>query len=137
MQILSRDILKDLFSEVKHFRNSSDLEEVEFDSLFYYSWLDQTDQVFYTVFFFDKKIMGIRWKSFRLPSKPLGLGLCDICKKHRKRDEVISISAETKILPKNVNYRTRGFHICLDYKICNEDLKTTERLDLIYSAILN
>jgi hypothetical protein len=137
MQILSRDVLKNLFSEVKHFRLSDNFDEVEFDSLFYYSWLDQTDQVFYTIYFFEKKMVGIRWKSFRLPSKPLGLGRCDICKKHRKRDEIISISSQTTILPKNVTYRTRGFHICLDYKMCNEDLKNTERLDLIYSAILN
>ena len=136
MKVLSREEIKKLFENVKHFRVVDEIKEVEFESLNYYSFLDQTDNVFYTIYSFQNEIMGIRWKSFRLPSKPLGLGLCDICKKHRKRDEIISISAETKILPKHVSYRTRGFHVCLDYKMCNEDLKNTDRLDLIYSAIL-
>lgn len=136
MHSLSRENLKVLFEHVKHFRISEGFDDIDFESIYYYSWLDQTDNVLYMIYHFEDKITGIKWKAFRLPSKPLGLGLCDICKKHRKRGELISISAETEILPKNVTYRTKGFHVCIDYKMCNADLRNTERLDLLFSAIL-
>jgi hypothetical protein len=137
MQKLTRDQLKVLFDDVKHFRIAEDFDEVEFVDLTYYSFFDQTDFVFYTVYEFDGVLTGIKWNISRPSAKPLSLGLCDICRKHRKRDEIISIYAQTKVLPKNVNYRSRGFQICFDYLLCNEGGADEERINYIYQEILN
>ncbi len=137
MKIIDRDQLKNLFSNVKHFRIAEDFDDVNFESLLYYSYFDQTDNIFYTVYEFEGELVGLRWNISRPPAKPLSLGLCDICRKHRKRDEIISIYTQTKVLPKNVNYRSRGFQICFDYVLCNESLKEPERLDFIYFIIIH
>lgn len=135
MQSISRDQLKELFSDVKHFRIDENFDEVYFADLYYYSFFDQTDSVFYTVYEFEEEIIGLRWNISRPPTRPLALGLCDICKKHRKKDEIVSVYTQTKILPKHMNYRSRGFQICFDYSLCNEDLSNNNTLDFIYSAI--
>lgn len=136
MQVISRDQLKELFSDVKHFRIAEDFEEVDFSQLYYYSFFDQSDFIFYTVYEFENELVGIRWNCSRPSAKPLALGICDICKKHRKREEVVSVYTKTKFLPPGVNYRSRGFQICFDYKICNEELEDVERLNFVYLAIL-
>lgn len=136
MQKVSRDQLKELFEKVKHFRVDENFDDVDFEDLSYYSFFDQSDFIFYTVYEFENEPVGIRWYCSRPPKKPLSLGLCDICKKHRKNDEIISVYARTKIFPPGVTYRTRGFMICFNYLQCNEDMKNTEQIDFIYSAIL-
>ena len=134
--MISRDQLKELFEDVKHLRIADDFNDINFNELSYYSFFDQTDFVFYTVYEFQGELVGLKWNVSRPPLRPLSLGLCDICKKHRKREEIISIYTQTKNFPKNVNYRSRGFQICFDYLICNSDLKDDERVTFIYEAIL-
>ena len=137
MDVISRDQLKKLFQDVKYFRIDEQFDHVDFSKIHYYSFFDQTDFVFYTVYNFEEELIGIKWNCSRPASKPLSLGLCDICKKHRERDGIISIYTKTRHIPKHIAYRSRGFQICFDYLKCNEDLKNMERLHFIYSAILN
>ncbi len=137
MKKLTRIELKELFEDTKHFRINEEFDEVSFDSLFYYSFYDGTDNVFYTVCEFGGKLVGIRWNVFRPSVKPLSLGLCDVCRKHRRRDEIISIYSQTKNLAKNMNYRTKGFFICFDFIECNKDLKNLDGIFFIYDQIIN
>lgn len=132
----SRDELKKLFKKVKKFRISPDYEEADFSYIKYYSWIDQTDNVMYTLFNYDGEMKGIRWDIVKPGNVGIRLEMCEICQKHKKTGEVGLITAETKKKPKGIYYRTRGHYACLDYRKCNQDMKDTLGVRKLYDMIL-
>lgn len=136
MKKLFRSDVKAVFKKVKTLKVPDDIEEIEFDNLHYYSWRDPTNEIFLTVTYISNKLEGIAWKIYKLPQKPLALYYCDICHKTRSRHDIISISTPTKKLPKNLTYRSKSFHMCADYKMCNESLKDSEVILNLFDQIL-
>lgn len=136
MQKLTTQQLKTIFKKVKHLHLPKDLDSADFHSLKYYSWADEGDKVLYIVYEWNGTLRGIRWDALRVSSGPLQRGFCVICKKERKRDDVVFVTAETKRLPKGVFYRTRGNRICADYTRCNRDMKSDREIRNLYDLIL-
>lgn len=138
MEILTREQLKKLFKKVKKLRLPDNLEEVDFAPLNYYSWMDETDSVLYMVYNYKGVLTGIPWKANRLSlSNSATGGLCDICQKHRKLNQIVLGSAKTKNRPKGVDYRTRGKYMCIDYAECNNGMKNCDELDYLFSMIFD
>lgn len=136
MQTLNRDQLKKLFKKVKHLHLPPDLEQVDFTELTYYSWLDQSEMVLYVVYDFHQNSTGLRLEIIRPPAGALRLGFCEFCHKHRRQAEVLFVACETKHRPKGVEYQSRGTWMCADFTKCNQNIKSTTKLDQFFSAIL-
>lgn len=127
---------KAIFKKVKALKVPDDIEDIEFDKLYYYSWRDTTNEIFLTVTYIRNKLEGIAWKIYKLPQKTLAVYSCDICHKTRSRYDIISISTQTKKLPKDLSYRSKSFHMCADYKMCNEALRDSGVILNLFDQIL-
>lgn len=136
MERVSREQLKILFRKVKKLRLPKDLEDKDFDKLKYLGWLDETDQVCYLVYKYKGELTGLRLEVLRCSHKPLQRGFCEFCHKHRKRSDILLVSAKTKKLPKGINYRSRGNYICSNFDQCNRDLKDTKEIENFFYMIL-
>jgi len=136
MKDLTKTEAKNIFKKIRRLVVPDNLESIEFIDLKYFSWLDQKNQAFYTIYSPVDKIEGIRWRVSRLPSKALSAIACDVCNKPRRRDEIISIYAPTRHLPKNLAYRIRGFFICSDFSSCNSEMKNEAGIKKIYELII-
>lgn len=135
MKKISRDELKALFKKVKHFRLPENIDKVIFDNLFYFSWIDETDKVLYTVAEINGEIKGIKWELMRFGASGVKLGLCDICHAHKPLGEILLVTAKTKHLPKGIDYRTRGFYICSDYIECNAEIDSMCKIKELFNKI--
>ncbi len=136
MQPLNREQLKKLFKKVKHLHLPKDLEGVNFDTLTYYSWLDQSEHTLFVVYTFKEVLSGLRLDVVRPPVDALRLGFCEFCHKHRRLADVLFVSAETKHRPKGVEYQSRGTWMCADYTKCNQSLSSDARIAEFFSRIL-
>ena len=136
MKPLSREQLKTLFKKVKRLRLPPELESVSFLELVYFSWLDKSDMVLYTVFNFRNEPTGLRLEVVRPPAGALRLGFCEFCNKHRKQSEVFFVAIETKKRPEGVEYQSRGTWMCANYVQCNRDLKNSDKITEFYERIL-
>lgn len=137
MNKLTRDNLKKIFKKVKKLHMPKDLEMVNFDTLKYYSWPDESSQCLFTVYDYKGTSTGIKLNYIKAGSGPLRLGFCEFCHKHRKSYDVLFVSTETRKRPKHINYRVRGTWICADYKKCNQDLKDDKLVNEFYFRILD
>ncbi len=135
MQTITRDSLKKIFKKVKHLRLPKGIEDVDFSTLSYYSWLDQSDMVLYVLYEFKNELTGLRLEVVPAPAGALRLGFCEFCHKHRKQSEVFFVSTQTKYRPRGIEYRSRGTWVCSDYNICNTSLKTTKINDFFYRIL--
>lgn len=136
MKPLSRDTLKTLYKKVKHLRLPPKLEEVDFSTLTYYSWLDQSDMCLFVVYDFHGETTGLRLEVVLPPAGALRLGFCEFCHKHRKQSSVFFVATETKKRPKGVEYQSRGTWMCSDYIVCNRDMKDDARINEFFVRIL-
>lgn len=133
---ITRENLKEIFKKVKKLRLPKDLESKDFDNLKYLGWIDGSDRVCYLVYEYKGKLEGLRLEFLRSSFKPLQRGFCEFCHRHRKKDEILFVSAKTKKLPKGVYYRVRGTYICSDFEQCNKDLKDDELVRKFFYQIL-
>lgn len=136
MKKITRNQLKKIFKKVKHFRLPEDLEEREFDKLKFLGWVDQTDDVAYTVFEYKGKLEGIRWEITKLTYRPVSPAFCEICKKHRRRDEIMLITSKPRKLDKGTDFQTKGNYVCFDLLRCSLEAKDTKGLEILYKQII-
>lgn len=136
MKHISREILRVLFKKVKHLRLPPKLEEVNFEALTYYSWLDQSDMCLFVVYDFHGISTGLRLEVVLPPAGALRLGFCEFCHKHRKQSNVFFVATQTRKRPKGVEYQSRGTWMCSDYIVCNKDLKNDSRINEFFVRIL-
>ncbi len=136
MKALTRDGLKTVYKKVKHLRLPPKLEEVDFSTLTYYSWLDQSDMCLFVVYDFHGISTGLRLEVVLPPAGALRLGFCEFCHKHRKQSSVFFVATETKKRPKGVEYQSRGTWMCSDYIVCNRDMKDDARINEFFVRIL-
>lgn len=136
MKPLTRDQLKKLYQKVKHLRLPPKLEDVDFNALTYYSWLDQSDMCLFVVYDFRGSSTGLRLEVVQPPAGALRLGFCEFCHKHRTQSSVYFVACETKKRPKGVEYQSRGTWMCSVYKQCNQDMKNDARIEEFFARIL-
>lgn len=136
MKTPTRDQLKKLFKRVKHLHLPANLESVNFDTLTYFSWLDQSEMCLFVIYELRTTLAGLKLDIIRPPAGTLRLGFCEFCHKHRKQNNVFFVAAETKKRPKGVEYRSRGTWMCADFKHCNEDLKNDSRINEFFVRML-
>jgi|GEM_PF-5588638 len=167
MKIITREQLTQLFKKTKRFkppRPESGLENMDFESLKFLGWWDQTANAYYLVYKLERKaggvstgtlggrteneaeekeaekrkeLVGLKFDVLRLSSRGVfARAFCELCHKHRKREDILLISTETKKKPKGVDYRTKGIYVCADPVQCNKDMKNTADLDRFITAIL-
>lgn len=136
MEKITREQIRKIFFKVKKLRFPDDFDTVDWVGLQYYSWREATDNVLYMLYEFRGELIEIRWKlSQKKAAKRLET--CEICHKHRKSAEVALVTAKTKFLPKNIDYRTRGNYVCLDYLKCNGDMKDDFGIENLFCLILD
>lgn len=135
MKPLPRQTLKQVFKKVKHLHLPQDLEQVAFDGLTYYSWLDQSDMRLCVVYEYKGVMTGLQLDVVRPAAGMLRLGFCEFCHKHRKQNDVLFVATETKKRPKGVEYRSRGTWVCARYDICNRDMKNDRLVQEFFERI--
>jgi len=135
MEKVSREQIRKLFHKVKKLRFPDDFGEVDWDQIQYYSWREMTDNVLYTLYEYQGEVTGIRWK-LNQKRGVSRLETCEICRKHHRSSQVGLLTAKTKHLPKNIDYRTRGNYVCLDFWQCNENMKDCSGIDRLFGLIL-
>lgn len=122
MKNVSREEIKTIFKKTKKLNIPKEIENVYFESLAYYSWFDVGQNYLFFISEINQEIFGTRFDVLRGSSKGLRRGFCDICLSERKMSEIGIVSASVKNKPKDVNYRSKGFHMCIDYEKCNVSL---------------
>lgn len=135
MKTPSRDQLKVIYKKVKHLRLPSELETIDYSQLFYYQWIDKSDDVCFVITEKDGEIIGLRGEINRMPIRGM-MHSCSICKKQREFHEIMLLTAKTKKLPKGVEYRVIGTYMCIDYVECNKDMKDGEQIVKFFEQVL-
>lgn len=137
MEAVSREQLKKIFKKSKNFKPPRNFDEIKFSKIKFLGWWDQTANRVYIVHKYNGEMCGIAFDVMKLSSKPLARAFCEICQKHRKRDEIVMVSAPTRKKPKDVEYRIRGMYICGDLKQCEKDTKDLSNLEDLFEWILD
>lgn len=137
MKKISREELNKIFKRAKHFRPPKDMDKIDFSKIKFLGWIDQTRNVVYSVLDFNDKLEGVKWNFKRLGHVPLKPAFCEICKRHRRRDDIIMIIAKTRKTPKGVVYIERGNYVCYNIIDCSQKAKDTSALEILYKDILN
>lgn len=136
MKTITRDQIKKIFKKIKHLRLDSDYDDVDFEKLKFYSWIDTSGNSKYFIYEFKGKIEGICFDITKMTKAPLQLGFCEICKQHRPRSGIVLISSKTRKRPKNIDYRVRGNYVCIDSTQCNLDMQDNEGIDRLFGRII-
>ena len=137
MEVVTRQQLKKNFKKSKKLKIPDGLENVNFQKLTYYSFVDLSSNVLYTIYNYAGNIKGIRWKITNITHGVLRKGFCDICNRERDASEIILVTAKVKRPPKSVVYMSRGTYICKKYFDCNNDMNGIEGIEKLYSWILD
>lgn len=141
METVTREKLNELLKKVKRFKPPVGLEEIDFGPLKFLAWWDQTANAYYLVHEMDgdegKELVGLKFDVLKLSTQgPFARAFCELCHKHRKRDEVLLVSTRMKKKIKGVDYRAKGIYVCSDPMQCNRDMKNTIDLDYFVQAVL-
>lgn len=136
MHTVDRNTLKAIFKKVKKLHLPKDVELVEFDTLTYYSFPDESSQCLFVIADYNGVSTGLKLDFIKSGSGPLRLGFCEFCHKHRKSHDVLFVSTETKKRPKHVNYRSRGTWVCADYTVCNTNITDPTLVQQFFFRIL-
>jgi hypothetical protein len=136
MQALTRESIKRLFNRYESIHIPNLIDEVDFSVLKYYSWIDEQEDQVYLIYEINGQLEGIRGRWIRLGMRPFVFSMCDICHKSRYRDGILSISAQTRTLPPHLTYRSRAFHICANFQLCNWDMKNEKGIQKLFRQVL-
>jgi hypothetical protein len=135
MKQISRDEVKKIFKKRKKLRIPPEFDDIDFGSLYYYSWYDAVDRCIYMLFDYDDKVDGIVWETEFFSQGDIRKGRCEICQKTVELRDMVLVTSKTKFRRKGVTYVVRGNYICSDHKSCNEKMDDTEGLDKLVKLI--
>lgn len=111
-------------------------EELQNSKNVYLGWIDNSIRKLLIVYNMNGKLIGM---ACRLPnSKPNTPYVCALCNHIGIENEVAFVSPVCKG-SKNIegNYRSIGFHVCLDSAKCNERIISTEKLEKLLKDVNN
>jgi hypothetical protein len=136
MKILTRADIRQIFHQFPTIHVPDFIDEVDFTPLVYISWIDDREDQVYLIYEINGQLEGIRGRWIRLGMRPFVFSMCDICHKSRYRDGILSISAQTRTLPPHLTYRSRAFHICANFQLCNWDMKNEKGIQKLFEQVL-
>ncbi|MBN1618140.1 FBP domain-containing protein [Candidatus Dojkabacteria bacterium] len=135
MKTLTREDIKNIFKKVKKLRIPKDLLSIDFEKMKYFAWLEPSSQEVFMIYEYNGKQEGIKWDTTKASKSSTKMAFCEICKKHRSKNEILLITAKTKNKPKGVNSQTRGNFICSDFATCNESMDDLDGINSLYDLI--
>ena len=120
--------LQKLFPKVKKLK-LPDLENLDFREITYLAWNDPGQERKYIVADLNGKLVGIRG-SFKSHSQK---GICTICNSFESIGMFLTQSKPAA----NGTFKNRGNYICQDSQICNQNLKSQEKVHEFVEHLLN
>lgn len=105
---------------------------IEYSKLVYLGWIDESTRKLLIAYNMEGKLLGM---ACRLPnSTSNNTNICTICNHIGPESEVAFVSPICK--PKNEDdYKSLGFHICLNSAECNERVTSTAKLEKLLKDV--
>lgn len=131
---ITKDELKKLFKKEKKLNIPNNI--LEDSNQVYFGWIDDSSNKLFVAYHLDGKLVGM---ACRLPNQSKrSTHICSVCNHVGSGDEVAFVSplCKTDTSGKN-SYRSIGFDLCLDSKMCNERITSTEKLEKILKNVNN
>ncbi len=128
MKQVSRDEVKKIFKKRKKLRIPPEFDDIDFESLYYYSWYDAVDRCIYMLFDYEDKVDGIVWETEFFSQGDTRKGRCEICQKTVELRDIVLVTSRTKFKRQGAIYVARGNYICSDHKSCNGRMDNKEGL---------
>lgn len=121
---------------VKVFKKEKKLKlpnlDIEDSKLVYLGWIDEATNKLLIVYNVDDKLLGM---ACRLTlNSPKGANVCTLCNHIGSENEVAFVSPICKPRSED-DYKSLGFHICLNSEECNERITSTEKLENILKTV--
>ena len=106
--------------------------DIEDSKLVYLGWIDEATNKLLIVYNVDDKLLGM---ACRLTlNSPKGANVCTLCNHIGSENEVAFVSPICKPRSED-DYKSLGFHICLNSEECNERITSTEKLENILKTV--
>lgn len=102
----------------------------------YLGWIDESTKKLFVVYSMDDKLIGMACRlSVQNSNNP---HICAVCNYIGRNNEVAPVSPICKTSNTSEDaYRSIGFDICLDSKLCNERITSIEKLENILKDVNN
>lgn len=105
---------------------------IEDSKLVYLGWIDESTKKLLITYNMDGKLLGM---ACRLTSpKPKNSNVCTLCNHIGSESEVAFVSPICKPRSED-DYKSLGFHICLNSAECNERITSTEKLEELLKTV--
>lgn len=106
--------------------------DIEDSKLVYLGWIDEATNKLLIVYNVDGKLLGM---ACRLTlNSPKGANVCTLCNHIGSENEVAFVSPICKPRSED-DYKSLGFHICLNSEECNERITSTENLENLLKTV--
>ena len=105
---------------------------IQESKLVYLGWIDESTKKLLITYNMDNKLLGM---ACRLPNTTTkSTNICVLCNHIGSENEVTFVSPICK--PRNeYDYKSLGFHICLNSAECNERITSTEKLEELLKIV--
>lgn len=127
--VTKNELVKVFKKEKKLKLPNLDIEDLK---LVYLGWIDEATNKLLIVYNLDGKLLGM---ACRLTlNSPKGANVCTLCNHIGSENEVAFVSPICKPRSED-DYKSLGFHICLNSEECNERITSTEKLENILKTV--
>lgn len=127
--VTKNELVKVFKKEKKLKLPNLDIEDLK---LVYLGWIDEATNKLLIVYNVDDKLLGM---ACRLTlNSPKGANVCTLCNHIGSENEVAFVSPICKPRSED-DYKSLGFHICLNSEECNERITSTEKLENILKTV--
>ncbi|WP_425448820.1 FBP domain-containing protein [Dethiothermospora halolimnae] len=123
--------IKRLFKKEKKLKLPS--QDILSEKKVYLGWVDKSTRKLFVAYNMNGNLLGMKCRIINHASS--NSRRCVLCNHIDEGNEVAFVSPICKT--DNGNYRSIGFDICLDSKICNERIASTEKLEKILKDVNN
>lgn len=127
--VTKNELVKVFKKEKKLKLPNLDIEDLK---LVYLGWIDEATNKLLIVYNVDGKLLGM---ACRLTlNSPKGANVCTLCNHIGSENEVAFVSPICKPRSED-DYKSLGFHICLNSAECNERITSTENLENLLKTV--
>ena len=134
MEKITEAQIKKLFRKEKKMKMPS--EELLNSKNVYLSWIDESTNKMFVVYNLNNKLIGMTCRLEHYKSN--NYHICSFCNRIGHENEVAFVSSLCKTsLSKYGNYKSIGFHICLDSEKCNNSITSIDKLEKILKEVNN
>lgn len=105
---------------------------VQDSKLVYLGWIDESTRKLLITYNMDGKLLGMACRLTNSHSKTANI--CTLCNHIGSESEVAFVSPICKPLSEE-DYKSLGFHLCLNSSECNERITSTEKLEHLLKIV--